>query len=648
MRRIKNISLLIALFLWGLNLYAQEPILLEKIVVTPYRIEDSQSHQVDVLEQEYLEKKDKFSLADSFNFINGLDIVGGGRYGSNSLGMFIRGAQPRHTSFMLEGIKVYDPANPSGYYLPIDLSLVGLEQIEIVKGPLSALYGSSSVGGAINLLLKKPPEAGYFYLESKGGWPSLSQEIVEAGGRFKNLSYLFGFSRLDAQGLWRAKKKDNPERDPYQNTNLLLHLNYNCDEDWELGLFSKASHSRLEIDDDDNWDGLVEDDLDNFSWNNELVNSFYLKQRLNPFLAYKVQFGHTSIFRRTQDEGEEYVRDWYKGQTYQALTQLEINPFNFYKAVCGFDYTQEIVQSYANYSGWTSSMKETNNLKGFFWENIFTPLEGLKISNAYRREVNPLFKYHSAKRVELSYKIPYINNTLYFSYSEDFKAPSIYQLYSSSGNPNLRPETSKMWEWGCTQTLEDLELSFSYFHTDFRNLIDFVYLDPSVYLGRYENAAKAKSRGLEVKLLYRFGPSLRLKAGYTYLEGKQDFVDADMQGGVLVSTDILRQSLIRIPKNKAFFELEGKLEKLEFNFGLSYFGKRRDRIFIFDSVNFDSFDEFVEMKPYLEGSIYVGYNLFKEAFIFLEVHNLWDKDYERIKGFQEQARSFYGGFRLRF
>lgn len=644
---MKRLLSILIFLLVPFNLSFANEIDLGKIVIIPYRTESKfDSPNLEILEDKDLEKKDIFNLPTSFLSLNGLYITAG-RFGSVS-GTFIRGAQSKHTGYMLEGIKIYDPSNTSGYYVPSDFLLSGLSQIEVFKNPVSTLYGSSPLSGAINFLVKKPQDKPYIYLETTGGSHSTSYKIFEAGGKIDKYSYLLNIARIDTDGFSKAKEKNNnSEKDAYQNTNLLLNLAYSPIQDLELGVIAKTIHSRTELDDDDNYDGIPEDDLDNIGWNNEVFNIAYIKQRLNDNFGYKISLGRTLIYRETKDDTEEYVRDWYRGETYQFLNSFEINYLEDSKSILGFDYVQEKVQSYGNYSGWETSLKETNNLKGFFLENIFNFSDSLKVDGSYRLEKNPLFGYHSTGRGGLSYNIPIIDTKIYALYSQGFKAPSIYQLYSLSGNRDLKPEKSNNWEVGFSKDFKDkFNISLSYFHSDFKNLIDFVYINPTTYQGKYLNAGKGKSRGFETKLDWRILPSLSLKIGYSFCEAKQDFVDSDIVGWVLVSTNIFNSSSIRTPKNKAFLNLDFKIDKLDLSFDLSYIGKRTDRIF--KTVGFDSFDEFVILKPYILGNIYINYKLSSNTIIFLNVKNILNKDYETIKGYQEEKLSFYGGLKIKF
>ncbi|MBN2483309.1 MAG: TonB-dependent receptor [Candidatus Omnitrophica bacterium] len=632
------------------NTLAEQFLSLGEIVVTPFRIPSSaysQGIHLNVIDKDAFEKKQLFTVGESIMYTEGIDVVSGGTLGGTSAGVNIRGAQTRHTAYMFEGIKLYDPSNTSAYYVPSDFLVNGLEKIEVVKLPLSSLYGSSPMGGVINFIAKKPRTRPYVSLTTMGGSYSTQAENLELGGQVNRISYLFNFSRIDSRGTSQAKEKNNnPEKDAYQNTNLTFNLNYTEPEDIEMGFAFHGIHARRELDDDDNLDGIPEDDIDNLSWNNEFVGTVYVEKTLNDYISYRVQGGITSLYRKYRDDnaggGDEYTQGWYRGQTYQFLNHFEVTPCDWTKVLIGYDYTREKMDGYRYTFDYTwmfgfesDSPKEIVDTKGWFSEVILTPAENVEFDFSYRRQDHPIFKAHSVFKTGVSYS-PWDALTLSTSYSEGFKAPSLYQLYSTNGNTDLQPEESETWEVGFDLKCNDsVSLGVAYFHSNFRNLIDFVYTNPSLFIGKYLNAGKAESEGIEIKADAAFGEHLTLSAGYTYLNGDQDFVDQDF-------VTIFQHSLIRVPTHKAFLQLGWKLGKLNTYFDLLYAGKRIDRVWV------GMFDEFVTMKSYLLGNLSFEYAVGEHNVVFFKINNLFDKDYERIKGYQQERISFYGGMKLNF
>jgi vitamin B12 transporter len=163
--------------------------------------------------------------------------------------------------------------------------------------------------------------------------------------------------------------------------------------------------------------------------------------------------------------------------------------------------------------------------------------------------------------------------------------------------------------------------------------------NPVFWIGQYINAAKAKSRGYETEINFEPLTGLKLKTGYTYLKAQQDFVDEDF-------VTIFSEQTIRIPRNKAFFGLSFEHKKIDLAMDISYVGGRLDRIW--KTVGFISVDEFVKLKPYLLGNLSVNYKLRENFSIFIRMNNIFNKDYETIKGYQEEKFSVLGGLKAKF
>ncbi len=111
----------------------------------------------------------------------------GGRSGISSL--YLRGGDPNFTLIMLDGIPMNDSTNQRGG--SVDLSTVPLDQIdriEIVRGPLSAFYGSEAMAGAINLITKSGAQDPSIRVLGEGGRFDSLKGLLQAGGSVGPLS----------------------------------------------------------------------------------------------------------------------------------------------------------------------------------------------------------------------------------------------------------------------------------------------------------------------------------------------------------------------------------------------------------------------------------------------------------------------------
>ena len=93
------------------------------------------------------------SVADALGRIADITVQApGGRSGVASV--FLRGADPNFTAVLLDGIPLNDSTNSRGGSVNVAaIDTGGLQRIEVVAGPMSSLYGSGALAGAINLVV---------------------------------------------------------------------------------------------------------------------------------------------------------------------------------------------------------------------------------------------------------------------------------------------------------------------------------------------------------------------------------------------------------------------------------------------------------------------------------------------------------------
>lgn len=132
---------------------------LTSVVVTTARgasrIEDAPT-RVEVLAGEDVAEKMEMRPADATGF---LSEMGGVRVqrtaaGSGAAGVRLQGLRPRYTLMLNDGLPVYGGGG-SGLDL-LQLPPADLRQVEVIKGPATALYGPAALGGVINLVSKRP------------------------------------------------------------------------------------------------------------------------------------------------------------------------------------------------------------------------------------------------------------------------------------------------------------------------------------------------------------------------------------------------------------------------------------------------------------------------------------------------------------
>lgn len=178
---------------------------LQEMVITATR-QDAQlgdvPASVSVISQDSIQLgQPQLSLAESINGIPGLFAQNQSNF-AQDLRVSIRGAGSR-ASFGIRGIQIYLDGIPAtttdGQGGVDDIDLGSAQRIEVIRGPASALYGSSS-GGVINLTSEKGPETPFVQVSATRGAFDMGKYQLKTGGRAGEVNYMINLSRLDMEG----------------------------------------------------------------------------------------------------------------------------------------------------------------------------------------------------------------------------------------------------------------------------------------------------------------------------------------------------------------------------------------------------------------------------------------------------------------
>ncbi len=153
----------------SLTAYAQtEPVTLNDTVVSASGFEQKITEapaSISVISQEDLQQKRYGNLAQALEDVEGIDVrQGTGKTGG--LNISIRGLPSEYTLILIDGRRQNTAGNvtPNGFnetatsFMP---PMSAIERIEVIRGPMSTLYGSDAMGGVVNIITKKvAPEWG--------------------------------------------------------------------------------------------------------------------------------------------------------------------------------------------------------------------------------------------------------------------------------------------------------------------------------------------------------------------------------------------------------------------------------------------------------------------------------------------------------
>jgi hemoglobin/transferrin/lactoferrin receptor protein len=137
----------------GKALAGEEPVVMDRVVVTargtPTRLSETPGG-VGVLDAEEISMVQPISISDALTRIPGVSISEDSPWGGE---VNIRGLGRGRIVFLIDGVRMNTATDINAQFGLIDPNEI--ERVEVLKGPISALYGSGSIGGVVNIITKK-------------------------------------------------------------------------------------------------------------------------------------------------------------------------------------------------------------------------------------------------------------------------------------------------------------------------------------------------------------------------------------------------------------------------------------------------------------------------------------------------------------
>ncbi len=613
-----------------------------KITVTANRIEKSTKKvaaSTTVITGEELEKFKHNTLYEALREIAGLDTIQSGASGQTA-SLFIRGANSSHTKIMLDGTEINDPMDPNRSFDFSHLFVENIDRIEIIRGPQSTLYGSDAMAGVIHIITKQEQGKPRFHLSSMGGTYDTLLGKGEISGSTEKLSYSLGASYFKTSGFSAASSRyeGNTEKDGYQNTTFSGKLGFQLQENIGLHFSLRKIDAKTDI---DNSGGDYGDDPNN-TGDYDLIflkggfRGLFMKNRWET----KIDVSYTDSLRKYSnptDAQHLYSSDEseYKSHIFKIDFQNNLFLHRSNTLIFGLEFYNEygssFYESQSLYGPYESEFPEKNASNIGIYAQDQINLDDSFIMSAGARLDN-----HSTTGNSLTYQIAplYIfENTgtkLKATLGTGFKAPSLYQLYAPAtfygpvGNADLQPEKTLGWDAGVEQELfgGKLLIEATYFMNSFKDLIDYDYTKG------YINIGEASSKGTELTFHSIPVKDMTFSASYTWCKAVDEGTE---------------EALLRRPEHKASMRMGyNGLKRTHISVSLLYVGERKDSFY----QNYQSIR--VTLPEYTLLNASLSYDLFKYAQFFLRFDNIFDTDYEYIKGYAAPGFSLYGGVKLDF
>ncbi|MBI4396669.1 MAG: TonB-dependent receptor [Elusimicrobia bacterium] len=604
---------------------------LEPLVITATRLETPErelASSVTVITRKEIEASQKSSVSEVLRGHPALDVVRTGGPGSN-VAVFTRGGNSGHTLVMIDGVEAADPSSTDRSYDLAHLNVDNVERIEIIRGPQSTLYGSDAIGGVINVITKKGAGRPKFFALTEGGAYNTSRAEAGVSGGTGRMNYSVEGSRLYTGAISaQAKRLGATERDGYGSSSLSGRVGLASAENWGVDVVSRYASARSQIDstnDDPNYN------VDNRQLFLRTEGRLGLRDGFWKQKAGVSITDHDRDFENPVDtlNPSSSSRDSYDSRILKADWQsdLRLHPAN--TLTTGVETERESaeinndsVSAFGPYSSkFTDKVARTN---GYYAQDQIRLGESFFATLGGRLDDHDRFGSAATYRVTSAYWFHPSATKFKATYGTGFKAPSLFQLYSSFGNNTLDPEESVGWDAGVEQQIAGGRgsLGATYFRNDFDRLIDYDSASSS-----YKNVREASTKGVELLGSFRPIQGLVLKANHTVTDTE------DKSTG---------QDLLRRAKQKSGASASWDFGKGDTHLGLVYVGKR-------DDLNFNVYPApRVILASYALVNLGASYEVLPHLRLFGRVENALDKEYEEVFGYGSPGRGFYAGVKAAF
>ena len=222
---------------------------LPQVVVTATRIPTPDIDipaGVTVIDRQTIETRDYNTLVDALQAVPGMRVSPSGGPGGNA-SVFIRGTNSDHVLVLRDGMPINDAADSSGAFnFGVD-TLADVERIEIIRGPMAALYGSGAIGGVINLITRRGTEPGVHWEgDLSGGYPAQIRGSVVASGVDGPVDYALIFESQSQRGYDTTPQRESvytgvPQG--FRDRIATLNLGYTVVPGTRLSLLLRARES---------------------------------------------------------------------------------------------------------------------------------------------------------------------------------------------------------------------------------------------------------------------------------------------------------------------------------------------------------------------------------------------------------------------
>jgi len=669
---------------------------LEPVVVTATGTEvplKDSTQSVTVIPEKQIQQQQAVRVEEVLRFTPGVTINQSGSTGGLTE-IFLRGGEPDQTQVLFNGIRVNDAGGTFDFNA---LTTDNLSRIEVVRGPMSALYGADAMVGVVNLFTRKGVGPPTLNLLAGAGFPSEKGAAIEEYrasllGSYKKFGFSIGWTHISDPGIL-------PVNNQFRSNSLVARLDLDLLENLSFTYHTLLINSRFGVPTENGGDiydvksngGPGLDPSQNNSkidllqglevdywpfpwWQNQLTLALSSRDRHfddpanPPITTLDLLVGpHNSIFDlyfgsyNSRDLERRYSLDYRSNLRFGSREKVEtITTLGFYareEQLKQWIWTGGIPPgplTFFTLPPTQEFLKTRRGATAFYAQEQLNLWNRVFLVGGFRVENSTVFdQTEFVPRASAAVHFPETDTTIRAAGGRAIKEPTFLESYSRSQlslpNPNLKPEQNVSWEVGVDQFFlnNNVQFSVTYFENYFNDFITFVSRDYPE-LSSFENIGAVRVAGLETSLFLRPAKGFTLKLAYTNL-----FTRITDDGDINNLFFEAGKPLLRRPRNTFSFIANYAWDRLNVNLNGYYAGWRDDAKYAFE-YPFLFQSERVDNSEYFVLNLAASYDVVRnrgyinKIQVWAKINNLLDQRYQEVYGYSSPGFAMLAGLRVIF
>ena len=595
----------------------------ETIVVTANGIAtpaDETGQAITVIDRKALETEQSVSITEILRKVPSVTFAANGGIGA-ATSVFIRGGESAQTLVLIDGVRINDPSSPNSAFDFGALLTGNIDQVEILRGPNSVIWGSQAMGGVISVRNAEP--GGKLAVNALAEYGSFDTAQVRANvsGRSGIVSGSVGGGYFRTGGI--SALRAGTERDGYENYSANGKLKIEFSDAFGIDLRGYYNNGRVEFDRQfsasaDTFPTTDNEQFVGYVGLNSSVLDDLLKQRLSYSRTQISRIGNEAnvpfSFNVNRLKGE-IDRFEYAG-TFEAA--------NIATLIFGAEHERSFSSSFFPAGGNAGPDEAKYSVTSGYGQLVVRPFSGLTLTGGVRYDDYSKFGGQTTFGANFAYSPNGGNTIIRGTYAEGFRAPSLTEALPPFGNPALKPETAKSFDAGIEQHFLDDKIiaSATYFRRKSNDTIAFSFVT-----FQSENIARTRAEGAELVLSVRPADNFSVAAHYSVIDATNRSAGAQFGN-----------RLARRPKDTASLSADWKTP-----LGLGLGGTV--------TITGDSFNDSantVRLDSYVLAGLRASYPVTERFELYARADNLFEEIYETVSGYGTYGRGGAVGVRAKF